>query len=159
MIQNEQGQFAAVGQEAGVVNKRFSIAPLTADFNLDGVPDLVHVNLAGKSLAFISAAPSANFVKVSLPNTASSVGAMVKATLTDGRTVNWPFVKGEGLCSDSTPIITIGAGDSEVESVSVKFLDGESLNLKPAKAGTTIVIGCDRKTIGGGSLVEAGDAS
>ena len=159
MIQNEQGQFAAVGQEAGVVNKRFSIAPLTADFNLDGVPDLVHVNLAGKSLAFISAAPSANFVKVSLPNTASSVGAMVKATLTDGRTVNWPFVKGEGLCSDSTPIITIGAGDSEVESVSVKFLDGESLNLKPAKAGTTIVIGCDRKTISGGSLVEAGDAS
>ena len=159
MIQNELGQFAAVGAEAGVINKRYSIAPLTADFNLDGAPDLVHVNLAGKSKAFLSEKPSANFVKVQLPNTASSVGAMVTAIMSDGRTVSSPFVKGEGLCSDSTPIITIGAGDSEVDGVLVKFVDGETLNIAPEKAGCFITIGCDRKEINGGSLVESGDAS
>ena len=159
MIQNEQGQFAAVGAEAGVINKRFSIAPLTADFNLDGAPDLVHVNLAGVSKVFLSQEALGGFVKVSLSNTASSVGATVQAKLVDGRTVSSPFVKGEGLCSDSSPIITIGAGDSEVESVSVKFLDGETLDLKPAEPCSTIVVGCDRKVISGGSLVESGDAS
>ncbi len=45
---------AAVGAEAGVVNKRYSISPLTADFNQDGAPDIVHVNLAGKSKVFLS---------------------------------------------------------------------------------------------------------
>ena len=111
------------------------------------------MNLAGKSLAFISKTPATNFVKVSLPNTVSSVGAMVQAVLADGRVVNWPFVKGEGLCSDSTPIITIGAGDSQVDSVSVKFLDGESMTFSPDQMGATITVGCDRKTISGGSLV------
>ncbi len=143
MIQNEAGEFAAVGAEAGVVNKRFSIAPLTADFNLDGAPDLVHVNLAGKSKAFISESGSTNFIKVKLPNTAASVGAMVKAELSDGRTLYRPFVKGEGLCSDSTPIITFGTGGADVTKVEIKFLDGRSVTGKPSGAGCTIAVDND----------------
>lgn len=138
LIQNASGEFAAVGSEAGVVNKRFSISPLTADFNLDGAPDIVHVNLAGKSKAFISKNVAGNFVKVALPNTVKSVGAMVAAELSDGRTLYRPFVKGEGLCSDSTPTITIGAGDAEVQNVSVKFLDGRELAKESPVSGSTI---------------------
>ena len=143
MIQNEQGEFAAVGAQAGVVNKRYGIAPLTADFNLDGAPDLVHVNLAGKSKAFLSKNEATNFAKVKLPNTAASVGAMVTAVLSDGRTLHRPFVKGEGLCSDSTPIITLGAGDAELEQIQVKFLDGRSVSGKPSSAGCTITVDND----------------
>ena len=138
MIQNEKGEFAAVGKEAGVVNKRYSIAPLTADFNLDGAPDLVHVNLAGKSKAFLSSNTSTNFAKIKLPNTAASVGAIVKAELSDGRTLYRPFVKGEGLCSDSTPIITLGAGEAEITSIDIKFLDGRESSGRPTSAGCTI---------------------
>ena len=138
LIQNTSGEFAAVGSEAGVINKRYGISPITADFNLDGAPDLVHVNLDGKSKAFISKKADGNFVKVKLPNTAKSVGAMVAAKLSDGRTLFRPFVKGEGLCADSTPIITFGGGEAEVVEVEVKFLTGEKVVKLVEDQGSTI---------------------
>jgi len=140
LIQNEKGQFAAVGAEAGVVNKRYSISPLTADFNQDGAPDIVHVNLAGKSKVFLSQNKNTNFIKVSLPNTVKSVGAIVKATLSDGRTLHRPFVKGEGLCSDSTPVITLGAGGANITGVEVLFLDGSTASSEISEAGCTITV-------------------
>lgn len=138
LIQNTSGEFAAVGSQAGVINKRYGISPITADFNLDGAPDLVHVNLDGKSKAFISKKADGNFVKVKLPNTVTSVGAVVAAKLSDGRTLFRPFVKGEGLCADSTPIITIGAGEAEVVEVEVKFLSGEKVIKLVEDQGITI---------------------
>ena len=146
LIQNAAGEFAAVGAEAGVVNKRFGISPLTADFNLDGAPDIIHVNLGGKSKAFISKNDTTNFVKVKLPNTVKSIGAIVKATLSDGRTLYRPFVKGEGLCSDSTPIITIGTAGADVKLVEIKYLAGETLTREPTGAGCTITIDADPST-------------
>ena len=140
LIQNTQGEFAEVGAQSGVVNKRFSISPVTADFNGDGAPDLVHVNLAGKSLAFLSAAPTAGFVKVKLPNTVASVGASLKATLSDGRTLSRVFVKGEGLCSDSTPIITLGTADAQVADLEVTFLGHAPRALGAVALGTTVVV-------------------
>lgn len=146
MIQNTEGQFAAVGAEAGVVNKRYSISPLTADFNQDGAPDIVHVNLAGKSKVFLSKNETKHFVKVKLPNTTKSVGAMVMAKLSDGRTLYRPFVKGEGLCSDSTPIITIGTAGAQVTEIEIKYLDGSKVNGKPSGEGCTISVDADGNT-------------
>ena len=138
LVQNANGEFAAVGKEACVVNTGFSLSTLTADFNLDGAPDLVHVNLAGQSKAFISQACEGGFVKVKLPNVVESVSAMVKAELADGRTIYEPFVKGEGLCSDSSPVITVGTGGAEVKSVEVKFLSGQSRTFAAPALGSTI---------------------
>lgn len=146
MLQNTAGEFAAVGSQAGVVNKRYSISPVTADFNLDGVPDLVHINLAGKSKAFISNNDSKNFIKVKLPNTVRSVGAMVKATLSDGRTLYRPFVKGEGLCADSTCIITLGTEGANVTKVEAKFLGGETVSGVVGENGSTVVIAAPAST-------------
>ncbi|MFB3103569.1 MAG: FG-GAP repeat domain-containing protein, partial [Pseudomonadales bacterium] len=146
-VQNVNGEFAAVGAEAGVVNRRYGISPLTADFNLDGAPDIVHVNLAGKSKVYISKNETTDYVKVKLPNTVKSIGAIVKATLSDGRTLYRPFVKGEGLCSDSTPIITIGTGGAEVTSVEVKYLTGETVTGQIAGPGCTITIDANQNTV------------
>ena len=140
LIQNNDGEFAARGAEAGVINKQYGISPLTADFNGDGAPDIVHVNLAGKSKVFLSKSAPNNYVKVLLPNTVASVGAIVKAELADGRTIYEPFVKGEGLCSDSSPMITIGAGASEVQSVEVKYVSGETTSFDAPEMGGTINI-------------------
>jgi len=139
LVQNQKGEFAAVGAQAGVVNKRFSISTLSADFNQDGAPDLVHVNLAGKSKAFISNNSTKYFVKVQLPNTVDSVSAMVKAELSDGRTIYEPFVKGEGLCSDSSPMITIGTGGAKVKSVEIKYLSGRTETFATPEIGSTLV--------------------
>ena len=138
LLQNANGEFAEVGAEAGVVNTGYSLSTISADFNQDGAPDLVHVNLAGKSKVFISKASDGGFVKVKLPNIVESVSAMVKAELADGRTIYEPFVKGEGLCSDSSPIITVGTGGAEVKSVEVKYLNGQSRTFEAPPLGSTI---------------------
>ncbi len=139
LLQNEHGEFAAVGAQAGVVNKQFSISTLSADFNQDGAPDLVHINLAGKSKAFISNNATKSFVKVQLPNAVGSVSAMVSAKLSDGRTIYEPFVKGEGLCSDSSPIVTIGTADANVIAIEVKYLSGYIETFASPKLGSTLV--------------------
>lgn len=124
LIQNTNGEFAAVGQQAGVVNKRYSIAPITADFNRDGYPDIVHVNLAGRSQAFLSNGGDAGFLKVKIPNLVSSIAATVEVQFNDGTTASRPFVSGEGLCSESSRTLVFGLGDRRVKDVSVSYLDG-----------------------------------
>ncbi len=124
MIQNTNGEFAAVGAQAGVVNKRYSIAPITADFNGDGRPDIVHVNIAGRSQAFFSKPGDGNSLKVKLPNQARSIGAKVTVTLNDGSSQSKWFIRGEGLVSDSSPILIFGLGSANVSSVEVAYLDG-----------------------------------
>ncbi len=127
LIQNTQGEFAAVGEQAGVVNSRYSITPLTADFNGDGCPDLVHANIAGRSLAFISQPGEGTSVKVLLANQVESIGAKVTVTLSDGSTQSKWFVRGEGLVSDNSPVMIFGLGDQSAVSVSVKYLDGNTV--------------------------------
>jgi len=124
LIQNTNGEFAAVGKEAGVVNKRFSIAPIYADFNNDGYPDIVHVNIAGRSQAFISEGGDAGFIKVKLPNRVSSIAAVVTVTAENGDRQSKVFVSGEGLGSDSTHILTFGLGDMTATKVTVDYLGG-----------------------------------
>lgn len=125
LIQNTQGEFAAVGAEAGVVNKRFSISPVTADFNGDGRPDLIHANIAGRSQAFISKAGSGTSLKVKLPNQVESVAAKVTVTMANGKIQSKWFIRGEGLVSDSSPVLIFGLGDSNAVSVKVDYLSGE----------------------------------
>jgi len=124
LVQNPNGEFAEVGEQAGVSNPFFSIAPLTADFNGDGYPDIVHANLAGQSKAFLSKGGSGGYLKISLPDSVESIGAMVTVTLDDGKHLYLPYVSGEGLCSDSSRIIITGLGGGKAVKVSVRFLNG-----------------------------------
>ncbi|MGJ8609754.1 MAG: FG-GAP repeat domain-containing protein [Octadecabacter sp.] len=124
-VQTNAGEMAEVGAEIGVVDKQYSIVPLTADFNGDGRPDVVHINLAGPSQAFISTGDTANgFLKIQLPDTIASIGAIATVTLEDGTQIYKPFVSGEGLASDSSHMIIAGLGDQSATSVDVTYLDG-----------------------------------
>ena len=124
LIQNEDGEFAAVGKEAGVINRRYAITPITADFNADGYPDIVHVNIAGRSQAYLSMGGDAGFLKVKLPNHVSSIAAIVEVTLADGSMLTKPFVSGEGLGSDPSHILVFGLGDQRATNVTATYLDG-----------------------------------
>ena len=66
-------------KETGVVNKRFGTPPLTADFNGDSAPDIVHVKLTRQFKVFLRKSAPNNYIKGQLPNTIASVGALVKA--------------------------------------------------------------------------------
>ncbi len=126
MVQNKNGEFAAVGKQAGIQNRLYGISPLTADFNQDGYPDLVHVNLLGKQKVFLSKGGNANHLKIQLPNTVKSIGATVQVTLEDKSVIYQTFIVGEGLCSDQSHVLTFGLGQQKATSVSVRYLDGET---------------------------------
>lgn len=125
LLQNSNGEFAPVEKQAGVINREFSISPLTADFNNDGYPDIVHANLNSNSKLFLSKGGKSNYLKVSLPNDISSIAAIVKVELTNGDILSRPYVSGEGLCSDSSHIITFGLGKSSVKNISVEYINGK----------------------------------
>jgi len=124
LLQKPNGEFAPAEQEAGVINREYSIAPLTADFNQDGRPDIVHANLNGDSKLFLSTAGKGNYLKVELGSDVSSIGANVKVQLSDGRTLSRPYVSGEGLCSDSSRIIIFGLANTSAKSVEVAYVNG-----------------------------------
>jgi len=124
LLQTDAGEFSEVSDQAGVQNRLFGISPLTADFNQDGAPDLVHVNLLGEQKVFLSNAPTNHFLKVKLPNTVESIGAKITVNLVDGRTLKQSFIVGEGLCSDQSHTLIFGLEHTEVESVNVNYLNG-----------------------------------
>ncbi len=124
LLQTEMGQFSEAGGEAGVVNREYGIAPLTADFNQDGYPDLIHVNLLGPQNVFLSKAGSHGYLKVKLPNDVTSIGSEVHVTLEDGSTLVQSFVVGEGLVSDQSHVLIFGLSTQKAIRVSVKKLDG-----------------------------------
>ena len=128
-VQNPDGEFVEVGSAAGVVNQRYSISPLTADFNNDGRPDIVHVNVAGKSQVFLSKPGDSKngYLKVRLPNDVRSIGALVTIRFDDGGTLVRPYVSGEGLVSDSSRVIIFGLGDRKVTKVVVKFINSPAM--------------------------------
>jgi len=129
LLQTDKGVFSEAGEEAGVVNREYGITPLTADFNQDGYPDLIHVNLLGPQNVFISKAGSNGYLKIKLPNNVSSVGTEVQVTLEDGSTLIQSFVVGEGLVSDQSHVLIFGLGQQKATSVMVKALDGSEQEL------------------------------
>jgi hypothetical protein len=124
LLQTPNGEFATAEKEAGVINRTYSISPLTADFNGDGRPDIVHANLNGDSKLFLSKAGKGNYLKIELPANVSSIASTITVNLSDGRILSRPYVSGEGLCSDSSRIIVFGLSDASVTEVKVNYIDG-----------------------------------
>lgn len=128
MLQNAAGEFAEASEQSGVKNRLFGISPLTADFNQDGYPDLIHVNLQGAQQVFISKGGDQNHLKIKLANVIESIGAKVAVTLEDGSVLHQTFVSGEGLCSDQSHVLIFGLGKQKAVDVKVDFLNGASAN-------------------------------
>jgi hypothetical protein len=141
-VQTTSGEMAEVGSASGVVNRQYSIAPLTADFNGDGRADVVHINIAGKSQAFLSTGNTPNgYLKIRLPEGLSSIGAIVEVTLEDGGILYKPYVSGEGLASDSSRVIIAGLGTQQATAVNVRFLDDTIATQKGNFSNETVTFG------------------
>ena len=128
LLQRNDNTFASVEKEAGVVNKNYEIAAVLADFNDDGYPDQVRVNLAGTSKAFISNGGSNRYIKVKMASTAKLLGSKVTVDLNDGSKLYDWHLSGEGLCSDQEHTLVFGLGaTSEAQKVTVTLPTGEEL--------------------------------
>ena len=126
LFQAENGKFADKEKETNTINRAFEIAALATDFNNDGALDMVRANLQGKSKVQINGGHGNRFLKVKLPNVASSIGANVVADLRSGKTLTKQFITSEGLSSDGTHILFFGLGpDDVVEKLTITYLSGE----------------------------------
>ncbi len=130
LIQRPDETFAAVEEQAGVVNKNYGITPLSSDFNADGYPDLIYINIDGPVRAFINKGGSANYVGVRLPETAEYLGSKVTVTKMDGGQLSDFYIIGEGLASDQTSTLTFGLGsDESIKSITLHLPNGQTRNL------------------------------
>ena len=112
------------------IRDSYGITPLTADFNLDGYPDLVFTNISGKIQAHVNRGGEANHIAYRIPETAPYVGAKVTVTRNDGTQLSDVYVIGEGLASDQTSRLTFGLGpDASIKAATVTLISGETRNL------------------------------
>ncbi|MEP3479583.1 MAG: CRTAC1 family protein [Fuerstiella sp.] len=131
LIQRPDGTFAATEDRSGVVNRRYEITALMADFNSDGYPDMVRVNLAGEALAFINDGGENHYLKVRVPDTPASMGAKVSVTTGDGRTLTDWLISGEGLVCDQTHVLTFGLGTNQVcPRIQITYMDGRTQTIE-----------------------------
>jgi hypothetical protein len=137
-VQNTSGQFAEISTSAGVENKDFSITPIISDFNQDGQPDIVYVNMAGRSKVFLSKRGENHFLKVQLPGTVKSLGAVVSVQTLSGKVLKQTFMIGKELCSDSSHVLLFGLGEEKVTDVAVHYQNGENDQKSGVLFNTTI---------------------
>lgn len=139
LVQKEDNTFAAVEQQAGVENRQFAITPLSADFNGDGYPDLVYANLNGPARVFLNRGGSAHYIKVALKDEPKSIGAVVTVETGGGKKLYGHFVTSEGLCSDSSHVLTFGLGaEATVKNVTIKYLQGGIETIDHPKVDATL---------------------
>jgi len=125
LFQAENGKFADKEKETNTVNKAFEIAALATDFNNDGALDMVRANLQGQSKVQMNGGHGNNWLKLELPNTAKSLGAVATAQLSSGKVLTKHFITSEGLCSDSSHLLYFGLGqDERVEKIGIQYLTG-----------------------------------
>ncbi|TBR38294.1 CRTAC1 family protein [Marinomonas agarivorans] len=139
LLQTPTGEFSEASHQAGIQNRLFGISPLTADFNGDGAPDLVHVNLVGEQKVFLSDQPTNKFLKVKLPDMVESIGAKVAVTLEDGTVLKQNFIVGEGLCSDQSHTMIFGLEQQEVTAVQVDYLNGIRAETTEVSSNDTLI--------------------
>ena len=141
LLQAENGKFTDKEKEARTINRAFEIATLSSDFNNDGALDMVRVNLQGQSKVQISKGHGNNYLKLSLPNVAESLGAVATATLGSGQKLTKHFFTSEGLCSDSSHILYFGLGKEEkVQSIVISYLNGQTKTIHNPGINKTILI-------------------
>jgi len=133
-----ENKFHPVEIAAGVENRHFGIAPIISDFNDDGAPDLFWANLNQPAVAYISKAPTRNWVKIKLANTANSLNAIVTVKTGDGITRTKQVMTSQGLGSDQTRELIFGLGETtKIEKISIAYQNGDAAMVETPVVGTT----------------------
>ncbi len=144
MLQYSDGEFMPVEKRVGAVNRSYAVAPIVADFNDDGRPDLIWANIDGPAKAFMSGVKTGNWIKIRLPDAPSSLGAIVTTTTPDGLTRTQQFLSGEGLGSDQSAEIIVGLGNEKEASIEVQFQNGVVKRADNVSAGERLSISAER---------------
>ena len=136
-VQAQDGGFDPVTTAAGTENFHFGQTPLVADFNRDGYPDLVYVNLEGPLRVLLNDGGDNNYLSVVLPDTVASLGARVAVTAGD-KTLTREVLTGVGLHSDQSNELFFGVGSATRADVTVTYTDGSVERMDDVATNTTL---------------------
>ena len=93
----------------GLNNPYFAHAPLIADFNGDGRPDVLWLNMDGPARAFLNNS-SHNYVSVALPDDVATLGTTVRVETDAGVSYARQVLASVGFMTDQTPELVFGLG-------------------------------------------------
>lgn len=125
--QGSDGQFQAVEEIAGLANEHFGVNMVITDFDNNGWPDVVLGNLDGELRAFINEGGDNHWLKVRLPDTPASLGAIVRLTTSSGEGYVNQVYTSEGLGSDQTHELFFGLGaNNDLSRLHVQYQDGRT---------------------------------
>jgi len=142
LLQREDWVFAATGKASWVSNKAFGITPLVSDFNNDGALDLVWVNIAGPSFAFINDNNVVgNYLQITLPETAQYLWAKVTVTTESGDIFVQDYITWEWLVADQSNTIHFGLGQTQaITQLEIITVSGEPQIIENIEINSRIVI-------------------
>jgi len=141
LLIQKDGEFIATTNLAGIQNKNYGQTPLVTDLNNDGYPDLILINLNGKSRAFLNNGGAAHYVKISFPDTSASIGARATLTKNDGTKLVRHVINGTGFMSDQSTTLIFGLGpDTEVKNIEIEWLDARKKLFENITVDETLTI-------------------
>ncbi len=121
---NGNGTFTPVGKTANAEAKGFGITPLVADFNQDGWPDIVWVNINGQAKAFLSQHKSQKGRVIRLKDDVRSLGALITYPMDDKTTLIRQIVAGQGIGSDQTRSVFLPTQKPGAGNITITYQDG-----------------------------------
>ncbi len=115
LLNSGKSSFTPIGKTSGAEARGFGITPIVADFNNDGWPDIIWVNVNGASQGFISEGKGKKGSFTRLPNTTENLGTIVKTIYKDGKIIKRQIIAGQGLGSDQTRTIFLPGSNSDIK--------------------------------------------
>ena len=131
-LQSESGSFADSPMR-GIDNPLFGQSPVSADFDSDGRPDLLWLNMDGPARAFLNLSEAAAF-KVIVPETADWLGTRVQVVTDAGASYTREIITSTGMLTDQGPDLIFGlpAGQSVKQVVLVSPSGEQQIIDQPA---------------------------
>ena len=138
-VGTKAGVFQPTTKDSGVENFNYGMTPLTSDFNKDGYPDLINLNLDGKAKAFINNGGENKSMTIEIPTAAKYIDAKITISLDDNKVIHRQFTPSQGLsASQSNKIIIPLAKDHNITFISVKLSNGEMQVFENPKVGEVV---------------------
>jgi hypothetical protein len=125
LLQNSGGKFIPAYEPNPFANPQFGMTPLAGDFNGDGRPDIAQINIGGRSTVLLNKGGKNHYLKVVLPDTARSLGAIVSVKMLSGKIISKPFLVGKNLGGDSSHALFFGLEKDKATDVMVQYINGE----------------------------------
>ena len=130
LMQTSDGKFQEAGEAAGIANFKVSRGAALADFNLDGLVDLVVVHRRENAELFRNASQNAgHWIEVKLRQPAPNregIGSWIEVRCTDGTVMRREITVGGGHVSGQDGWWHFGLGDSSKAEVRVVWPGGDA---------------------------------